>query len=65
MDKSSPPGDAFRATVMDYLKAELAAADPAERDDILNKAESLLQFDLAKLEAESKLAARDVEAELQ
>jgi hypothetical protein len=47
MDKSSPAGDAFRATVLDYLKAELAAAEPVEREDLLSKAEMLLQFDHA------------------
>ena len=41
-DRSSPPGDDFRARILEYLQAELADAEPAERDDLLHKAEQLM-----------------------
>ena len=64
MDKSSPAGDAFRATVLEYLKAELVAADAAEREDLLRKAETLLQFENAVAEIDAKFeAAEKIEAE--
>ena len=46
--KSSPPGDVFRANVLEYLAAELEGS--AKKDDLIAKVEGLLQLDEAGAE---------------
>jgi len=48
--------EAFEKTVMDYLAGELKDADPAEREDLLSKAQSLLQFEQSQIEVDREQA---------